>query len=97
MDVADIDATTANGIALAARYRGGNGGPPAHGPGADITPAAALRSWALAHGSDEEAAEAAQLAREKNREAVAVYAAEQKSLQGFVVRKSLGKPTRSSR
>ncbi|MFD4899433.1 ABC transporter substrate-binding protein [Streptomyces sp. NPDC048511] len=89
VDVADIDATTANGIALAARYRGGNGGPPAHGPGADITPAAALRSWALAHGSDEEAAEAAQLAREKNREAVAVYAAEQKSLQGFVVRKSL--------
>ncbi|MFJ8859884.1 ABC transporter family substrate-binding protein [Streptomyces sp. NPDC102451] len=89
VDVADIDATTANSIALAARYRGGNGQPPAHGPGADITPAAALRSWALAHGSDEEAAESAQLAREKNREAVAVYAAEQKSLSGFAVRKSL--------
>ncbi|MFJ8748358.1 ABC transporter substrate-binding protein [Streptomyces sp. NPDC102441] len=89
VDVADIDAATANDVALAARYRGGNGGPPAHGPGADITPAAALRSWALAHGSDEEAAETAQAAREKNREAVAVYAAEQKSLKGFAVRKSL--------
>ncbi|MFD6275763.1 ABC transporter family substrate-binding protein [Streptomyces sp. NPDC060209] len=89
VDVADIDPATANSIALAARYRGGNGQQPAHGPGADITPAAALRSWALAHGSDEEAAETAQAAREKNREAVAVYAAEQKSLRGFAVRKSL--------
>ncbi|MFG2591991.1 ABC transporter family substrate-binding protein [Streptomyces sp. NPDC048438] len=89
VDVADIDSATANSIALAARYRGGNGQPPAHGPGADITPAAALRSWALAHGSDEEAAETAQAAREKNREAVAVYAAEQKALKGFTVRKSL--------
>ncbi|WP_405665292.1 ABC transporter family substrate-binding protein [Streptomyces sp. NBC_01166] len=89
VDVADIDSATANSIALAARYRGGNGQPPAHGPGADVTPAAALRSWALAHGSDEEAAETAQAAREKNREAVAVYAAEQKALKGFAVRKSL--------
>ncbi|MFB4422168.1 ABC transporter family substrate-binding protein [Streptomyces sp. QL37] len=89
VDVADIDSATANSIALAVRYRGGNGQQPAHGPGADITPAAALRSWALAHGSDEEAAETAQAAREKNREAVAVYAAEQKALKGFAVRKSL--------
>ncbi|MEU5804963.1 MULTISPECIES: ABC transporter family substrate-binding protein [Streptomyces] len=89
VDVADIDPATANSIALAARYRGGNGGPPAHGPGAGITPAAALRSWALAHGSDKEAAETARAAREETREAVAVYAAEQKSLSGFAVRKSL--------
>ncbi|MFI2778518.1 ABC transporter family substrate-binding protein [Streptomyces sp. ALB3] len=89
VDVADIDPATANSIASAARYRGGNGVPPAHGPGAGITPASALRSWALAHGSDEEAAEAARAARAKNREAVAVYAAEQKSLRGFAVRKSL--------
>ncbi|MFH9617668.1 ABC transporter substrate-binding protein [Streptomyces pratensis] len=89
VDVADIDAATANSIALAARYRGGSGAPPAHGPGADTTPASALRSWALAHGSDEEAAETAQAAREKSREAVAAYAAEQKSLRGFAVRKSL--------
>ncbi|MFB8114878.1 ABC transporter family substrate-binding protein [Streptomyces sp. NPDC055962] len=89
VDVADIDPSAANSITQAARYRGGNGQPPAHGPGADITPASALRSWALAHGSDEEAAETAQAAREKSREAVAVYAAEQKSLSGFAVRKSL--------
>ncbi|MFC8230998.1 ABC transporter family substrate-binding protein [Streptomyces sp. NPDC057287] len=89
VDVADIDPAAANSIALAARYRGGNGQQPAHGPGADTTPASALRSWALAHGSDEEAAETAQAAREKSREAVAVYAAEQKSLRGFAVRKSL--------
>ncbi|MEU5717827.1 ABC transporter family substrate-binding protein [Streptomyces sp. NPDC020403] len=89
VDVADIDPATANAVARAARYRGGNGQPPAHGPGSDITPAAALRSWALAHGSDEKAAETAQAARAKNREAVAVYAAEQKSLAGFAVRKSL--------
>ncbi|MFD9501968.1 ABC transporter substrate-binding protein [Streptomyces sp. NPDC060035] len=89
VDVADVDPATANRIALAARYRGGNGQPPAHGPGADITPAAALRSWALAHGSDEEAAETAQAARAANREAIAAYAAEQKSLGSFAVRKSL--------
>lgn len=89
VDVADIDPAAANSIALAARYRGGNGQQPAHGPGADTTPASALRSWALSHGSDEEAAETAQAAREKSREAIAVYAAEQKSLKGFAVRKSL--------
>ncbi|MFF2726777.1 ABC transporter family substrate-binding protein [Streptomyces sp. NPDC058008] len=89
VNVADIDPGTADSIALAARYGGGDGGPPAHGPGADITPAAALRSWALAHGSDEEAAETAQAARDKNRAAVAAYAAEQKSLNGFAVRRSL--------
>ncbi|WP_329232498.1 ABC transporter family substrate-binding protein [Streptomyces sp. NBC_00111] len=89
VDVADIDPSAANSIAQAARYRGGNGQPPAHGPGADTTPASALRSWALAHGSDEEAAETAQAAREKSREAIAVYAAEQKELRGFAVRKSL--------
>ncbi|MFE6038352.1 ABC transporter family substrate-binding protein [Streptomyces sp. NPDC056452] len=88
VDVADVDPATANRIALAARYRGSNG-QPAHGPGADITPAAALRSWALAHGSDEEAAETAQAAREENRAAIAAYAAEQKSLGSFAVRKSL--------
>lgn len=89
VDVADVDPATANRIALAARYRGGNGQPPAHGPGAGISPAAALRSWALAHGSDEEAAETAQAARAANRAAVAAYAAKQKTLGGFAVRKSL--------
>ncbi|WP_326699634.1 ABC transporter family substrate-binding protein [Streptomyces sp. NBC_01754] len=89
VDVADVDPAAANSIIQAARYRTGEGGAPAHGPGADTTPASALRSWALAHGSDEEAAEAAQKARAKTREAVAAYAADQKALNGFAVRKSL--------
>ncbi|OKJ19911.1 hypothetical protein AMK21_16390 [Streptomyces sp. CB00316] len=86
--ITDVDATTANRIALALRD-GGNGQPLTHGPGADLTPAAALRSWALAHGSDEEQAEIAQAAREKNRKAVVAYGAEQKALRGYAVRKSL--------
>ncbi|MFE1368033.1 ABC transporter substrate-binding protein [Streptomyces anulatus] len=89
VDVADIDASTADRIALARRDRGNNGQPLAHGPGSETTPAAALRSWALAHGSDEEAAEIAQAAREKNRKAVVAYTAEQKGLRDFAVRKSL--------
>ncbi|MFF0504600.1 ABC transporter family substrate-binding protein [Streptomyces fimicarius] len=89
VDVADIDAATADRITLARRDRGNNGQQPAHGPGSEITPAAALRSWALAHGSDEEAAEIAQAAREKNRKAVVAYATEQKALRDFAVRKSL--------
>ncbi|NEB51306.1 ABC transporter family substrate-binding protein, partial [Streptomyces griseus] len=89
VDVADIDAATADRITLARRDRGGNGQPLAHGPGSTTTPAAALRSWALAHGSDEEAAEIAQAAREKNHKAVVAYTAEQKALRDFAVRKSL--------
>ncbi|QYA96608.1 ABC transporter family substrate-binding protein [Streptomyces anulatus] len=89
VDVADIDASTADRIALARRDRGNNGQPLAHGPGSGTTPAGALRSWALAHGSDEEAAEIAQAAREKNRKAVVAYTAEQKALRDFAVRKSL--------
>ncbi|MFD9427097.1 MULTISPECIES: ABC transporter family substrate-binding protein [unclassified Streptomyces] len=89
VDIADVDASAANRIALAARDRGAAGQPPAHGPGSDITPAAALRSWALAHGSDEDEAESAQAARDRNTAAVAAYSAEQKALRGYVVRKSL--------
>lgn len=89
VDVADIDASTADRITLARRDRGNNGQPLAHGPGSETTPAAALRSWALAHGSDEEAAEIAQAAREKNRKSVVAYTAEQKALRDFAVRKSL--------
>lgn len=89
VDIADVDASAANRITLAARDRGAAGQPPAHGPGSDITPAAALRSWALAHGSDEDEAETARAARDKNTAAVAAYSAEQKALRGYVVRKSL--------
>ncbi|MFE2976290.1 ABC transporter family substrate-binding protein [Streptomyces sp. NPDC059258] len=89
VDVADIDAGTADRITLARRDRGSNGQPLAHGPGSEITPAQALRSWAQAHGSDEDAAEIAQAARDKNRKAVVAYATEQKALRDFAVRKSL--------
>ncbi|MCX4674537.1 ABC transporter family substrate-binding protein [Streptomyces sp. NBC_01433] len=89
VDIADVDASAANRIALAARDKGAAGQPLAHGPGSDITPASALRSWALAHGSDEDEAEIAQAAREKNAAATATYGAEQKALRGFAVRKSL--------
>ncbi|MFG2601572.1 ABC transporter family substrate-binding protein [Streptomyces sp. NPDC048462] len=88
VDVADIDAAAAHRIAQAARDAG-NSGPPAHGPGAGTTPAEALRSWALAHGSDEDAAAEAQAARDERTRAVKAYAAEQNDLRGYVVRKSL--------
>ncbi|MFG2294798.1 ABC transporter substrate-binding protein [Streptomyces sp. NPDC048603] len=64
-------------------------GAPAHGPGTSVTPAEAMRSWALAHGADEEKAAAEQEARRNGAEAVQRYAAEQKALRGFAVRKSL--------
>ncbi|MFI8999884.1 ABC transporter substrate-binding protein [Streptomyces sp. NPDC053541] len=93
LDLAEIDRSVAERIALAVRdARAGQSGARAalaHGPGAGITPAAALRSWALAHGSDEEKAEEVRAAREQNRKAVAAYAAEQNGLARFVVRKSL--------
>ncbi|MFD7720499.1 ABC transporter family substrate-binding protein [Streptomyces sp. NPDC059814] len=89
VDVADIDAAAAHRIVQAARDAGSNGAPPAHGPGSEITPAAALRSWALAHGSDEKAAEEAQAARDEKARAAEAYAAEQNDLRGYVVRKSL--------
>lgn len=89
VDVADIDAAAANRIVQAARDTGGNGAPPAHGPGSEVTPAQALRSWALAHGSDEEAAQEAQEARDQKAEAVKAYAAEQSDLRAYAVRKSL--------
>ncbi|MEU8760415.1 ABC transporter family substrate-binding protein [Streptomyces sp. NPDC048659] len=92
LDLADVDRSAAERIALAVRdaQAGRSGGQAlTHGPGAGITPAAALRSWALAHGSDEEKAAEVQAAREKNQQAIARYAAEQDGLARFVVRKSL--------
>ncbi|WP_327177777.1 ABC transporter family substrate-binding protein [Streptomyces sp. NBC_01335] len=89
VDVADIAGHDAERIRLAAHDDGRNGRPLTHGPQADLTPAAALRSWALAHGSDEEAAEIAQAAREKTKEAIEAYEAEQSGLRSYVVRKSL--------
>ncbi|WAL97648.1 ABC transporter family substrate-binding protein [Streptomyces sp. Je 1-369] len=88
IDLAAIDATEAGRISRAAEDKGSEG-PLAHGPGAAITPARALRSWAIAHGSDEEAADTETEARAKTRKAVKRYATEQEGLRGYVVRKSL--------
>lgn len=92
LDLAEIDRSAADRIALAVKdaRAGQNGGQAlAHGPGAAITPSAALKSWALANGSDEEKADAVQAARKKNQEGIERYATEQRALGKFVVRKSL--------
>jgi peptide/nickel transport system substrate-binding protein len=89
LDLAEIDRGTADRISLAVRNRGTGGQQPGHGPGAALTPSAALRSWALANGSDAAEAEAARKARERTARTIAVYGAEQSGLRGFTVRKSL--------
>ncbi|MFF1681037.1 ABC transporter family substrate-binding protein [Streptomyces sp. NPDC058256] len=86
VDLAEIDPAEAKRITLAARAKGST---PLQGPGAALSPAKSLRSWARAHGSDEEAAGEEISAREKRREAMAEYADQQSALRGFVVRKSL--------
>ncbi|MFI0237283.1 ABC transporter family substrate-binding protein [Streptomyces sp. NPDC016845] len=87
LDLADVDAGGAERIAHAARDHGSSG-PLGHGPGAALTPAEALRSWAIAHGDDEEAAYDEMAARAKTRKAVRKYAKEQGNLHGYKVRKS---------
>ncbi|MFD3569990.1 ABC transporter family substrate-binding protein [Streptomyces sp. NPDC058667] len=93
LDLAEIDRSTAERIALALRdARAGRNGAQAalaHGPGSSTTPSKALKSWALAHGSDEEKAEEVQAAREENHQAIARYASAQDTLARYVVRKSL--------
>ncbi|MFJ1745261.1 ABC transporter substrate-binding protein [Streptomyces sp. NPDC088116] len=89
LDLAEIDRRTAERISLADRDNGSGGQPLTHGPGTEITAASALRSWALAHGSDDEKAEEAQDARKQTERAIATYAREQKALRGYEVRKSL--------
>ncbi|BCL27941.1 ABC transporter family substrate-binding protein [Streptomyces aurantiacus] len=90
LDLAEIEASEAYRITSAGRDgKAGGGAPLTHGPGAALTPGKALRSWAIAHGSDEEAADEEITARKKRARAVAKYAGQQSSLRGFVVRKSL--------
>ncbi|MGY0018439.1 ABC transporter family substrate-binding protein [Streptomyces sp. YJ-C3] len=88
LDLADLDAGGADRIAYAARDKGA-AGPLTHGPGAALTPGKALRSWAIVHGDDEEAADEEIAARKKTRKAIKKYAKEQANLHGFQVRKSL--------
>ncbi|MCB5181089.1 ABC transporter substrate-binding protein, partial [Streptomyces antimicrobicus] len=86
LDLAELDRAGADRIAAA--RRGGDRGA-ANGPGAALTPAQAMLSWADAHGSDEDKAVEEQEARRKSAEAVRNYAAEQQALARFTVRKSL--------
>ncbi|MFB8269986.1 ABC transporter family substrate-binding protein [Streptomyces sp. NPDC055955] len=87
VDLAAVDPEEASRITLADRDKGASG-PLAHGPGA-LTPAQAMRSWAVAHGEDEDAADAELDARAKTRKAAGKYEKEQSRLEGYVLRKSL--------
>ncbi|GAB2987028.1 ABC transporter family substrate-binding protein [Streptomyces pseudoechinosporeus] len=89
LDLAEIDPSAARRITAAAGGKGSAGAPLAHGPGAALTPAQALRSWAIANGSDGEAADEETTAREQRSKAIAKYNKEQSALRRFVVRKSL--------
>ncbi|MFD5182103.1 ABC transporter family substrate-binding protein [Streptomyces sp. NPDC058372] len=88
VDLAALTPGEAERISLARRDKGAKG-PLAHGPGAGRTPADALMSWAVAHGTEQEAAQSEQLAREQTRSAITTYTAEQKSLAAYEVRKAL--------
>ncbi|WDV54308.1 ABC transporter family substrate-binding protein [Streptomyces coeruleorubidus] len=87
LDVAEIDPSAARRITVAAQPRSSSG--PVMGPGADRSTAHALRSWAVANGTDEDAADEETVARKKLRKATATYARQQQALRGFEVRKSL--------
>ncbi|WOT34520.1 ABC transporter family substrate-binding protein [Streptomyces coeruleorubidus] len=87
LDVAEIDPTAARRITVAARPRSSSS--PLMGPGADRSAADALRSWAVANGTDEDAADEETVARKKLRKAVTKYTRQQQALRGFEVRKSL--------
>ncbi|MFJ5633018.1 ABC transporter family substrate-binding protein [Streptomyces goshikiensis] len=92
LDLAEVDRTGADRIALAhrdAKGAKGAGGAPAHGPGASVTAAQATMSWAIAYGADEGKAKEEQASRAANAEAAKKYAEEQNALRTFAVRKSL--------
>ncbi|WP_406169490.1 ABC transporter family substrate-binding protein [Streptomyces canus] len=97
IELAEIDPEALGRIGLAARAGAkpggsplaGPGGVPAHGSGSNLSAADALRSWAVAHGDDEEAADEELSARQKERRALAAYKREQAALKGFEVRRSL--------
>ncbi|CAL9571116.1 ABC transporter family substrate-binding protein [Streptomyces sp. enrichment culture] len=96
LDLAEIDPETADEVGLAGAPRDPATGTPLMGPGGSPAPGAqgrsaaeALRSWAVANGSDEEAAEEEVLAREKRQEAEAKARRRQQVLSGYEVRKSL--------
>ncbi|MFF8869214.1 ABC transporter family substrate-binding protein [Streptomyces massasporeus] len=87
LDLAEIDPAAARRITVAARPQAS--GSPLMGPGADRSAADSLESWAVANGSDEDAADEETVARTKLRKAGVGYARQQRALGGFEVRKSL--------
>ncbi|MEN3583232.1 ABC transporter family substrate-binding protein [Streptomyces sp. ZYX-F-203] len=92
VDLAEL--TPGDARAVQAAAPGGSGRPgtplgtPHRGPEGEA-PAAALRSWAVANGSDEKAARAEGLAREERREAVAEQDDRRERLRRYRVRRSL--------
>ncbi|MEW2182350.1 ABC transporter family substrate-binding protein [Streptomyces cellulosae] len=87
LDLAEIDPEAARRVTAAALPQDGN--TPLMGPEADRSAADALHSWAVANGSDEDAADEEISARKKLRKKAEKYARQQKALGGFEVRKSL--------
>ncbi|GAA5063412.1 ABC transporter family substrate-binding protein [Streptomyces similanensis] len=85
VDVADVDPADADRVARAA---GSQGSSPVTGSGGR-TAAKALRSWALLHGSDEEAADRERGALAKGRGTLGAYLRQQDGLRRIKVRKSL--------
>ncbi|MFK0167298.1 ABC transporter family substrate-binding protein [Streptomyces sp. NPDC090306] len=85
VDIADVDPSEAKRVTSAAQ----GSGAPLSGPAAGRTAAKDLRSWARAHGSDEDEADDEVHARKKLRRAIAAYEGQQKALRGFEIRKSL--------
>ncbi|MES5816782.1 ABC transporter family substrate-binding protein [Streptomyces sp. RG80] len=89
LDLAEIDPESVKRITLAAKAKSGASGTPLMGPGSGLTAADSLRSWAVANGSDEEAADEETTARGRQRKAITEYARQQQALRGFEVRRSL--------
>lgn len=89
LDLAEIDPEAVKRITVAAGSQRGAGSTPLMGPGSDLSAADSLHSWAVANGSDEEAADEEAGARRKQQKALTKYARQQQALRGFEVRRSL--------
>lgn len=85
VDVADIDPADVPRITSA----GARGGSPLQGPAGGRTAARALLSWAVLHGSDEQAADRERRALAAERTSLTTYPRQQQVLREFQVRKSL--------
>ncbi|PWI17839.1 hypothetical protein DI272_29520 [Streptomyces sp. Act143] len=89
LDLAEIDAESVQRITVAAQGKGEQSATPLMGPGSNLTAADSLRSWAVAKGTDKDAADEENDARAKRRKEISAYARRQEALRGFEVRRSL--------